>query len=95
MFSYIVYFYFKYTGSFSNLRYSNTAKGTLATLSSDNPNFECHIRLNEIEEVKMLCIKKALPNGLENTLYVTRFIGKDGTTLLSSILNGEKNIENW
>ena len=69
-------------GSFDNLRYSEIAgKGRLATLSSDIPLFECHIRLYEIREVKLLEIVK-----FEKKLYVIRFLLDSGTTALSSIL---------
>ena len=69
-------------GSFDNLRYSDIKdKGKLATLSSDIPMFECHIRLNEIKQVKLLEIVK-----FDRKLYIIRFLLDSGATALSSIL---------
>ena len=77
-------------GSFSNLRFAETVKGKLATLSTESPNFECHIRLAEVKEVKMLSLKK-----MDRILYISRFLDASGTTLLSSILHGDENIGQW
>jgi len=85
-------------GSFSNLRYSETTKGRLATLSSDNPIFECHIRLSQVKVIKMIEVSKALPTGANKLLYVVRFLSAEGETLLSSILHGvegRENITSW
>jgi hypothetical protein len=59
-------------------------KGKLATISTDAPCFECHIRLAEVKEVKNIVVEK-----FEKKLRVTRFLGADGTTLLSAILQPE------
>ena len=58
-------------GSFDNLRFADTVKGRLATLSTDNPCFECHIRLGEVQEVKNVIVEK-----FEKKLRITRFLGK-------------------
>lgn len=72
-------------GSFDNLRFSDGPKGKLATLSTDNPCFECHIRCNEIKQAKQVIIEK-----FGKTLRVIRFNGGDEnkTTHLSAILHG-------
>ena len=84
-------------GSFDGLRYSETQKGLLATVSADEPLFECHIRLAEVKEVKMLTVTRPLPGGGGDgkPLYVTRFLSSAGETLLSSILHGDGNISSW
>ena len=69
-------------GSWSNLRYADTPKGRLATVSSDSPCFECHLRLAEVKEVKNVSVEK-----FGKMLRITRFLGADGSTLLSSILH--------
>ena len=81
-------------GSFSNLRYSETAKGSLATLSTDDPCFECHIRLTEIKHINMIETKKKIGDE-ERLIRVARFLGGDGTSLLSAILHGETHINQW
>ena len=58
-------------GSFDNLRFADTTKGRLATLSNDSPCFECHIRLNEVQEVKNVIVEK-----FEKKLRITRFLSK-------------------
>ena len=70
-------------GSWSNLRYADTPKGRLATVSTDSPCFECHLRLGEVKEVKNVSVEK-----FGKMLRITRFVGADGSTLLSSILHG-------
>lgn len=84
-------------GSFDGLRYSETPKGLLATVSSDEPLFECHIRLAEVNEVKMVTVTRPLPGGggEGRTLYVTRFLSSSGETLLSSILHGNDHVSSW
>jgi len=81
-------------GSFDNLRYSDVKdKGKLATLSSDIPLFECHIRLYEIKQVKLLEIVK-----FERKLYIIRFLLDSGATALSSILMNTDDVnelEKW
>lgn len=81
-------------GSFENLRYSDIpGKGILATVSSDIPLFECHIRIYEIREVKLLEIIK-----FEKKLYVIRFLLESGSTALSSILmntDDANEIDKW
>ena len=69
-------------GSFSNLRYATTPKGRLATVSTDIPCFECHIRLAEVMEIKNVVVEK-----FGKVLRITRFLGADGATLLSAILH--------
>lgn len=77
-------------GSFDNLRFSETPKGLLATLSTDSPCFECHIRCFKIDHCQQVVVEK---NG--KTLKIMRFNGRapsgdDGvvTTYLSAILHG-------
>ena len=75
-------------GSFDNLRFSETPNGLLATLSTDNPCFECHIRCFKIDHCQQVVVAK---NG--KTLKIMRFNGRapsDGvvTTYLSAILHG-------
>ena len=57
-------------GSFDNLRYADTVKGKLATISSESPCFECHIRLAEVKEVRNVIVQK-----FEKLLRITRFLG--------------------
>ena len=61
-------------GSFENLRYADTVKGKLATVSSENPCFECHIRLAEVKEVRNVVVEK-----FEKMLRITRFLGEIGS----------------
>jgi hypothetical protein len=79
-------------GSFDNLRYSDSSKGKLATLSTDSPCFEVHIRYANIAEIHNKVISK-----FEKTLRVTRFIDEDGNTMLSAILNesGDEPVKKW
>jgi len=79
-------------GSFDNLRFADTPKGRLATLSTESPLFECHVRLSKIEEAAQVVVEK---NG--KTLRVIRFNGAGAgagaaegatTTHLSAILHG-------
>ena len=55
--------------------------GKLATLSNDNPLFECHIRLYEIKSVVLVEVVK-----FEKKLLIIRFLMENGSTALSSIL---------
>jgi len=72
-------------GSFSNLRFSEGVKGKLATLSTDDPCFECHIRLAECKSATHAVVEKQ-----GRTLRVVRFLAEDGKTAhLSAILHGE------
>jgi hypothetical protein len=88
-------FFFFWFFSFSH---SESPKGKLATLSTDSPCFECHIRYSNVKEVHQVIVSK-----FEKTLRVTRFIDQDGTTMLSVILHTagsdeattEKNIQAW
>jgi hypothetical protein len=41
-------------GTFDNLRVSDSSKGRLATVSLEEPCFECHIRLDEVAQVGTL-----------------------------------------
>jgi len=50
-------------------------------VSNDNPLFECHIRLYEIKEVKLVEVIK-----FEKKLYIIRFLMENDITALSSIL---------
>eukprot|EP01041_Mallomonas_annulata_P007507 gene7507-15361_t len=79
-------------GSFDNLRFSESPKGKLATLSTDLPCFECHIRVNEVKEVRHISIKK-----FERDLKIIRFIGMDDSSLLSAILHdvNDSKIASW
>jgi hypothetical protein len=58
-------------GCFENMRFSDTVKGKLITFSSENPCFECHVRVAEVKEVKNITVEK-----FEKKLRVTRFLGK-------------------
>ncbi len=69
-------------GSFSNLRYSKTPKGKLATVSTNEPCFECHLRLDEINIAKQVNIR--FNGGKENEL-----------THLSAILHGHENCDTF
>ena len=57
-------------GSFENMRFAETVKGSLVTFSSDNPIFECHIRLGQVKEVQNVIVVK-----FEKKLRITRFLG--------------------
>ena len=79
-------------GSFSNLRFSESPSGRLATLSTDEPCFECHVRLSKVDTASQVVVEKQ-----GKTLRVIRFIGRgEGvgpdppkpTTHLSAILHG-------
>jgi hypothetical protein len=72
-------------GSFSNLRFSEGVKGRLATLSTDEPCFECHIRLAECKSALHAVVEKQ-----GRTLRIVRFLAADGKTAhLSAILHGD------
>lgn len=58
-------------GCFENMRFSDTVKGKLITFSSENPCFECHVRVAEVKEVKNIIVEK-----FEKKLRITRFLGK-------------------
>lgn len=58
-------------GCFENMRFSDTVKGKLITFSSENPCFECHVRVAEVKEVKNIVVEK-----FEKKLRVTRFLGE-------------------
>ncbi|KAJ1414277.1 hypothetical protein B484DRAFT_454869 [Ochromonadaceae sp. CCMP2298] len=79
-------------GTFDNLRVSDSSKGRLATVSLEEPCFECHIRLDEVAQVKHIEVEK-----FERSLRVTRFLGRDGGTLLSAILHEESavSVQAW
>ena len=77
-------------GNFNNLRYSNTSKGQLATVSSENPCFECHIRLDCIKKVKFVEVTKEEGK----VLRIIRF--QDGDkALLSAIMADSSSSTNW
>jgi len=72
-------------GSFSNMRSSlnQKTKRELITFSSDDENhreFEAHLRIDEVKAVKFV---------ETNDLKITRFLGKDGQSLMSAIAHGE------
>jgi hypothetical protein len=73
-------------GSFDNLRYADTPKGRLATVSLEEPCFECHIKLAEVKSIKNVVVEK-----FGKQLRITRFLGADGGSLLSAILHLDKN----
>ena len=60
-------------GSFENMRFSETTKGSVVTFSSGNPVFECHIILSQVKEVQNVVVVK-----FEKKLRVTRFLGESG-----------------
>lgn len=69
-------------GSFDNMRVSESPKGKLATFSTDDPCFECHIRLNEVKQIRQVEIEK-----FGRQLRVARFLDGAETTVLSAILH--------
>ena len=70
-------------GSFQNLRYADTAtRGKLATVSGEDPCFECHLNVDKVIEVHNKLVNK---NG--KILRVTRFLDGEGKSLLSAISN--------
>ena len=80
-------------GSFTNLRYSDTQRGPLATVSTADPAFECHVFLEEIHAIRFLTVTK-----FERELRITRFLGADDKTLLSVILAPDSTnaeAQNW
>jgi hypothetical protein len=79
-------------GSFSNLRYSKTPKGKLATVSTNEPCFECHLRLDEINIAKQVIVEKQ-----GRTLRIIRFNGgkENELTHLSAILHGHENCDTF
>ena len=79
-------------GSFDNLRYADSPKSRLATISTDIPCFECHIRVNEVKEIRSIKIEK-----FGKLLRINRFIGFDNNTILSAILHepSDQNIAQW
>lgn len=77
-------------GSYDNLRFADTSKGKLATVSTELPNFECHIRLNEVKQIKMVELTRN-----EKIMYISRFMDAQGATVLSSILDGNEYIQEW
>jgi len=68
-------------GAFENLRHKNG----LATVSSDDNSFECHVRLGEVRSAQFATKAK----GPDETLHIVRLLGKDSKSLLSAILTGE------
>ena len=58
-------------GSFENMRFSETTKGSVVTFSSGSPVFECHIILSQVKEVQNVVVVK-----FEKKLRVTRFLGE-------------------
>ena len=77
-------------GSFSNLRYSNTSKGVLATFSSENPIFECHLRINSVKKIKLVEVAKE-----SKTMRIIRFQTSEEKPLLSAILVGDSGLSHW
>ena len=68
------------SGAFENLRHKNG----LATVSSDDNSFECHVRLAEVRKAQFDKKEKE-----EKTLHIVRLLGEDDKSLLSAILTGE------
>ena len=80
-------------GTFTNLRYSDTQRGPLATVSTSDPAFECHIFLEEVNAVRFLTVTK-----FERMLRITRFLAADEKTLLSVILapdSSDAEVQTW
>ena len=80
-------------GSYSNLRYSESVKGKLATISLEKPYpFECHLRMNEIKAIKHIEVDK-----FGNRLYISRYLDSNQNTILSAILHdvNEEKIQSW
>ena len=80
-------------GSFENLRFSELPSGKLATVSTETPRFECHIRCNKVEAAHQVVVEK---NGKK--LKIIRFNGRDPegsqTTFLSAIVHREEGSDN-
>merc|ERR1712070_1295044 len=68
------------TGVFENLR----TKDGLATVSTDDNAFECHIRTGLVRKAQFA--RKETP---DKVLRIVRLLGEDGKSLLSAILAGE------
>ena len=80
-------------GNFTNLRYSDTQRGPLATVSTADPPFECHVFLDEVHGVRFLIVTK-----FERELRITRFLAADEKTLLSVILapdSTDAEVQTW
>jgi hypothetical protein len=79
-------------GSFENLRFSELPSGKLATVSTETPRFECHIRCNKVEAAHQVVVEK---NGKK--LKIIRFNGRDPegsqTTFLSAIVHREEGLD--
>ena len=69
-------------GAFENLRVSETAKGTLATVSIGD-SFECHVRMSEVRSAAF--VAKQSPTGKD--LYIVRLLDAQDGSLLSAILH--------
>jgi len=82
------------TSSFNYVRYSDSPKGKLATFSErpkgETNQFELHIRLTQVHNVKFLEIEK-----FDKELRVIRFLGRDDVILLSCILQSDNHINKW
>ena len=79
-------------GTFDNLSVSQSTQGKLATVSLQDPCFECHIRLDEVKQVQNLSGEK-----FGKLRRVTKFKDGSGKTVLSAILHdeSERSIAVW
>jgi hypothetical protein len=78
-------------GSFKNLRFSDTPKGKLATVSDEEPCFELHVRLNTVRKIQLAVVHKG-----EKLLHIVRLLSENGQTLLSAIQRDPvKDMEGW
>ena len=57
----------------------------LATVSSDDNSFECHLRLNQLASAQFVC--KPVD---ERSLHIIRLLSNEGKSLLSIILHADQ-----
>lgn len=73
-------------GTFVRPKYTDVPKrGVLATISSEDKAFECHVYLSKLRQAKI--VKSAAKQGGYD-IYATRFLGEDGKLLMSCLLHG-------
>lgn len=72
-------------GSFERLRVNDKQ---LATVSSSDNSFECHIKLAEVRKAAFV-----IKDGKEKTLHIIRLLADDESTLLSAILTDQSDDE--
>jgi len=60
-------------------------KGTLATISTPDKSFECHLYISQLKTVKLA---KSQARGATHDVYGIRFTGAEGQMLLTCVLHG-------